>query len=63
MAERNVNSETIIARRDVGKFSNITIEIKIKTLDSHFYSLWVKRDMPVPTRKEKSYLSWKGLEG
>uniref|UniRef100_A0A0C9RMY1 TSA: Wollemia nobilis Ref_Wollemi_Transcript_9874_3873 transcribed RNA sequence n=1 Tax=Wollemia nobilis TaxID=56998 RepID=A0A0C9RMY1_9CONI len=52
MADNNI-SETTIDGRDAGESSDATIEIKIKTLDSHVYTLRVNKNMPIPALKEQ----------
>ena len=53
MANRNIN-EIIIAERDQGECSDATVEIKVKTLDSHTYTIRVDKCVSI-------FMSWSSM--
>ena len=53
MVDRNIN-EIIIVERDHGECSNATVEIKVKTLDSHTYILRVDKCVSI-------FISWSSM--
>ena len=53
MPDENIN-EIIIVERDQGECSDATVEIKVKTLDSHTYILRVDNSVSI-------FISWSSM--